>query len=77
MNTASAKRQLQNFKGFHGCTGDPAQEAGDLVMRTGKRKERRGEGELERRKGRRVEREEAEKNDHLGRQKIKENFLNF
>lgn len=74
INTAFAKRQLQNLKGFHGYTGDRAREAGrlgneDRKTETSGEGSWREEGKVGGWKGRR-----QKKNDHLGRQKIKKNF---
>lgn len=81
INTAFAKRQLQNFKGFHGYTGDRARarEAGRLGNEDGETERDKGGGELERRrKGRRVEREEAEKKKITwGDRKLRKTFLTF
>lgn len=56
INTAFAKRQLQNLKGFLGYTGDRARtESGRFGNEDRERERDKGGGELKRRrKGRRV-----------------------
>lgn len=81
INAAFAKRQLQNFKGFHGYTGDPARarEAGRLGNEDRETERDKGGGGLERRrKGRRAEREEAGKKIITwGDRKLRKTFLTF
>lgn len=69
---------MQNFKGFHGYTGDRAREAGRLGNEDRETERDKGGGELERRrKGRRVKREEAGKKITWGDRKLRKTFLTF